>query len=62
MIVTHRSITRREKSRRRFRHWYKKTTVQARVEHFMNCPGCVGCTSVLNEIMTYAEERDDIVR
>lgn len=61
MIVTQRSITRREKARRRFRHWWKQTSPHARMTHLMTCDGCVGCTSVLEEIANYREE-DDVVR
>jgi hypothetical protein len=55
MVVTHRVISRREKTRRRFRHWWNRTTSDARLSHLMTCTGCVGCTSILDEIKTYIE-------
>jgi hypothetical protein len=61
MIVTRRVVSRREKTRRRFRHWWKRTTSYGRMAHLMTCGGCVGCTSVLAEIVLYREE-DDVVR
>lgn len=62
MIVTHRNITRREKTRRRFRHWYKEASPTARMLHFSTCDGCVGCTGVLDEISSYPEEGDQVDR
>lgn len=56
MIVTNRSITPREKARRRFRRWYKTTTPNGRMQHLMSCDGCVGCTAILEEIKNYSEE------
>lgn len=57
MIVTTQSITRREKSRRRFRHWWrKKASPESRMAHLMVCGGCVGCNSILDEISNYPEE------
>lgn len=56
MIVTHRVLTRREKTRRRFRHWWRRTTPSARMAHLMTCEGCVGCTSILEEVQRYNEE------
>lgn len=61
MIVTRRSITRREKARRRFRWWYKNASPHARMLHLVDCAGCVGCTAVLAEIEKYPEE-NDVVR
>ena len=62
MIITHRTLTKREKARRRFRWWYTHTTPNNRVHHFMTCDGCVGCNAVLEEIERYPEERDEVVR
>ena len=61
MIVTRRSITPREKARRRFRWWYKTTTPNGRMQHLMSCDGCVGCTAIHEEIRNYREE-NDVVR
>lgn len=58
MLVTYRSITRREKARRRFRWWYRQASPHARVYHLMNCTGCVGCRAILEEIESYPEETD----
>lgn len=55
MIVTHRSVTRREKSRRRFRHWWRKTSPEGRFSHLLTCAGCVGCESILGELVDVIE-------
>lgn len=62
MIVTRRALTKREKTRRRFRYrWQKIMTPSDRMNHLMSCDGCVGCTASLEEISTYVEEADPVV-
>lgn len=62
MIVAHRALTKREKARRRFRYrWQKLMTASDRLHHIMNCSGCVGCTSILDEITSYVEEADVVI-
>lgn len=57
MIVTHRHITRREKTRRRFRYWWQHRALPAdRLAHLMRCAGCVGCASIIAEMVHYVNE------
>lgn len=62
MNVTYRSITKREKTRRRFRWWWKNTSPTSRLHHLMTCDGCVGCKAILEEIERYSEEGDEVAR
>lgn len=62
MVVTYRNVTRREKTRRRFRYWYKKASPAARMAHLSECAGCVGCKAIFDEISSYPEEGDRVGR
>lgn len=63
MMVTYRSITKRERARRRFRWRYINVmTSDDRLHHFMTCDGCVGCKALLEEIERYSEEGDEVGR
>lgn len=63
MNVTYRSITKREKARRRFRYrWQRVMTPFDRMHHLMTCDGCVGCKAILEEIERYSEEGDEVAR
>lgn len=62
MIVTQRNITKREKTRRRFHHWWRTTTPENRMWHLVICGGCVGCTPIIEEMTAYVKGGDVGVR